>query len=110
MKENYKMESLIYSFYNSLTLLYAEILGRYYGGGVLELTPNEFKHLPIPYVNISEVNFEGFAKDFKMKHSIEEILQKNDLVILGENLGLSLEEIRKINIIYEKLKNKRLRK
>jgi adenine-specific DNA-methyltransferase len=49
MKEDYDLNSLIFSFYNTLTLLMSEIEGRYYGGGVLELIPSEFKKLPIPY-------------------------------------------------------------
>ena len=40
------MRGICYSFYNSLTLLYAEIAGRFYGGGVLELSPKEFRSLP----------------------------------------------------------------
>lgn len=35
--------------FNSLTLAWAEVCGRSYGGGVLELEPNEAKKLPIPY-------------------------------------------------------------
>lgn len=33
MREEYNIESLIYSFYNSLSLSFAELNGRYYGGG-----------------------------------------------------------------------------
>jgi adenine-specific DNA-methyltransferase len=35
MRDNFHIESLVYSFYNSLTLTFAELGGRYYGGGVL---------------------------------------------------------------------------
>ena len=36
------------SFLNTWTLLNAELLGRSYGGGVLELMPSEANHLPLP--------------------------------------------------------------
>jgi len=36
------------SFMNTWTLLNAEVLGRSYGGGVLELMPSEANHLPLP--------------------------------------------------------------
>lgn len=47
MKDNYKMDDLCLSFYNTITLLFSEIDGRFYSGGVLELTPKEFKGLPM---------------------------------------------------------------
>jgi hypothetical protein len=47
-KKDIDINSLVLLFYNSLTLVFSEINGRFYGGGVLELTPNEFKKLPIP--------------------------------------------------------------
>ncbi|HCA42812.1 MAG TPA: type I restriction endonuclease subunit M, partial [Bacteroidetes bacterium] len=82
MNDNNKMEDLIFSFYNSLTLSFAELNGRYYGGGVLELTPNEFKNLPIPYLNINLKLFNTFVEEFKSKKSIKEICLRNDLILL----------------------------
>lgn len=55
------INGLCYSFYNSLTLLMAEIDGRFYGGGVLELTPNELRGLPLFYTEPSQEEFETFA-------------------------------------------------
>ncbi|MBI5351866.1 MAG: N-6 DNA methylase [Chloroflexi bacterium] len=40
--------TLVYSFINSLTALTAEVEGRHYGGGVLELVPSEIRKLLIP--------------------------------------------------------------
>ena len=34
---------------NSITFAFAEIVGRSYGGGVLELEPREAERLPVPY-------------------------------------------------------------
>ncbi len=110
MNDGYNIESLIYSFYNSLTLVYSEIEGRYYGGGVLELTPSEFKKLPIPYVDISKMKFEEYSKKFENKKNIQEILFENDFEILNRTLGLTIEEITEIQNIHTKLLAKRLRK
>ncbi|MET3215468.1 UNVERIFIED_ORG: adenine-specific DNA methylase [Burkholderia territorii] len=41
-------EKLVYCFVNSLTALTAELEGRHYGGGVLELVPSEIEKLLIP--------------------------------------------------------------
>ena len=110
MKYNWDLNSFIFSFYNSLTLVFAETNGRYYGGGVLELTPNEFKKLPIPYVNINSDEFENFTNEFENKENIEEILHKYDEQILGKALNLNDEEITRVQNIRQKLINKRMRK
>lgn len=110
MKNGYDLNSFIFSFYNSLTLLFAEIEGRYYGGGVLELVPSEFKKLPIPYYEINDNEFNAFTTKFENKRSITEILIENDLRILNFTLGLNKKEIEKIEKIRLKLIEKRIRK
>lgn len=44
---------IVGSFHNSLTLLSAEMFGRSFGGGVLELVPSEVSSLMLPIVQIS---------------------------------------------------------
>jgi len=104
-----KIENLIFSFYNSLTLAFAELEGRYYGGGVLELTPKEFKKLPIPFLKINDVSFKKFRGIFEKKSSIDDVLNQYDAFILNTSLGLSNEEIEKIKSIMHKLVAKRFR-
>ncbi len=110
MSRGFDINSLIYSFYNSLTLTFAEIEGRYYGGGVLELTPSEFKKLPIPYVKTTNETFEKYRGKFEGKENIEKILNIYDSKILNSTLELNRDEIEKIQLIRKKLINKRLRK
>ena len=111
MKQGYIIEDLIFSFYNSLTLAFSELDGRYYGGGVLELTPNEFKNLPIPLVSISNKNFEQFTCSFKNKKSIEDILTVNDYAILKSiDKEIDNDTIKKVFIIREKLYQRRIKK
>jgi adenine-specific DNA-methyltransferase len=109
MKKGFDIDSLVFSFYNSLTLAFAEIEGRYYGGGVLELTPNEFKKLPIPFFNVTSEMFQHFQKDFKSKPDMEMILEANDSKILTTVLGLSNEEIIKIQALRRMFMTKRLK-
>lgn len=110
IKENYDIDSFIFSFYNSLTLLFAELEGRFYGGGVLELIPSEFKNLPLPYIKIDQRDFISFVHHFETKESIDDILQKNNFRILSTTLGLSQKDINKIEEIRLKLITKRTRK
>jgi adenine-specific DNA-methyltransferase len=112
----YKVESMpginiqdfVFSYYNSLTLVFAELEGRYYGGGVLELTPNEFRVLPIPYVHCED--FAYYETLFKTKASITDILDRYNYYILNTSLGLTAEEIARVEEIRIKLINKRKRK
>jgi adenine-specific DNA-methyltransferase len=110
MTEGFDINSLIYSFYNSLTLAFAEIEGRYYGGGVLELTPSEFKKLPIPYISISNSEFKTYRNQFEKKENIESVLQSHDKRILNETLSLCESEVNRVKQIRQKLINKRFRK
>lgn len=108
IKAEFELNNFIFSFYNSLTLAFAELEGRYYGGGVLELTPNELRVLPIPYTVCD--NFEEYIMQFKNKTSIKDILNKYNYQILNGTLGLTIEEIDRIEKIRQKLINKRHRK
>lgn len=109
VRESFDLNSFIFSFYNSLTLAFSEIDGRYYGGGVLELTPNEFKNLPMPYLKISDEEFKEFVIRFEGKPNISELLMDYDRKILGETLNLTTQEIEMIQGIRQKLVDKRMR-
>tara|TARA_R110001606_G_scaffold280267_3_gene428939 strand:- start:877 stop:2469 length:1593 start_codon:yes stop_codon:yes gene_type:complete len=108
IKDDFKLNDFIFSFYNSLTLAFAELEGRYYGGGVLELTPNEFRVLPVPMSLYN--NFTTYKKDFKNKKNIEDVLKKYNHQILNSSLNLDTRDINKIELIRKKLVNKRHRK
>ncbi|CAI1102049.1 Modification methylase Eco57IB [Serratia quinivorans] len=107
MKRGFNIDSLIYSFYNPLTLCFAELYGRYYGGGVLELVPNEFRKLPIPYKKISTKSFLTFSKRFKDKVNIDDILLSSGRSVLSNIVNE--DDFNKIMGIYKKLIQRRLK-
>lgn len=109
MKEGYDLRSLIFSFYNSVTLAFSEIHGRYYGGGVLELTPSEFKSLPIPYMKISNSDFDTFVDLFHNKSSIEDVLNFSDEILLANNPLIEQEDIEALREVREVLMDRRLK-
>ncbi|MCD4746961.1 MAG: Eco57I restriction-modification methylase domain-containing protein [Bacteroidales bacterium] len=105
MKDGYNIKNLVFSFYNSLTFVLSELEGRYYGGGVLELTPNEFKNLSIPLANnITEEQFNILDQMLRDEEKIETILAYTNSILLDRIDVERLEEIRK------KLVNRRLKK
>ncbi|MEP5768174.1 hypothetical protein [Nisaea sp.] len=61
-KSGFTIRGICYSFYNSLTFLFAELDGRFYGGGVLELSPVEFRNLPLAYHEPSAQEFAAFLE------------------------------------------------
>lgn len=70
----YDKESMAFCFYNSLTLTQCEFYGRYYAGGVSELTPSEFKRLAIPYRKIDKNDIERLLEMFKENVDIDKII------------------------------------
>jgi adenine-specific DNA-methyltransferase len=106
--DGFDINSFIFSFYNSLTLTFAELDGRYYGGGVLELTPSEFKGLPLPYLNITDITFHAFLEMFKTGTDTLTVIKKNDEKLLS-TIGLGKAHILTIQNIREKLSAKRLK-
>jgi adenine-specific DNA-methyltransferase len=109
VNDDYSVNSLVFSFYNSLTLAMAEIGGRFYGGGVLELTPNEFKSLPLPYLKVTDVEFAAFKSRFNQEGGIERTLELNDEIILRRCFNLNADQIARLQTIRKKLVQRRLR-
>ena len=64
MADGYAMRDLCFSFYNSITLLFAEVDGRSYFSGVLELTPSEFRGLPLHLVIPTTEEFAALETAF----------------------------------------------
>lgn len=75
LKEEFDPQSVAFCFYNSLTLAQCEFVGRYYAGGVLELTPSEFKSLSLPYYKIGQEDIDILKKMFSEGATLEEIVQ-----------------------------------
>jgi adenine-specific DNA methylase len=87
-------------FYTYLTAATAEIEGRSYGGGVLELEPTEAERLLIPnpeYINLKELNYSVSRKENG------KFLYENSYYILKKFLNFSNNEIFILENIYKKL-------
>jgi adenine-specific DNA methylase len=105
-----RAKDLTFSFLNSLSFLHAEMLGRHYGGGVLELVPSEIERIPIPLISASEKVFTKADKLIRNNTSLDELLDFTDGLILKDALGLSQGEIEIIRKAHKRLLNRRLRR
>lgn len=96
------------SFLNPLTAIFAELEGRYYGGGVLELVPSEIEKLYIPLPENIEFDIRNIDQQIR-DGNIREVLQSQGRLIFGA-LGFTQEESDRLVLIWEKLKHRRQRK
>ena len=110
MKEGTDISSLVASYYNSISLAYAEVVGRSHGGGVLELMPNEAEEILLPYLESNKSLIKKIDKDLRNGKSIIEILKYTNKVILKEGYGFSDEDIEIADSIRLKLSSRRLKR
>lgn len=80
-------ERLVGCFINPLTALSAELEGRHYGGGVLELIPSEIERLLIPLPPTVELNLEELDSSIRTRPT-HETLERRGKLVLGA-LGIS---------------------
>lgn len=108
IKPEVDINALIASYYNSLSLAFAEICGRSHGGGVLELMPNEAEEILLPYNKKHSSLLEKIDKMMREEKDIEDILEFTNKKILKGAYGLSDQDIKTAENIRRKLSQRRL--
>jgi len=108
LKKDTNINALCASFYNSLSFAYAEISGRSYGGGVLELMPNEAEKILIPYQEKHQDYIYEIDERMRNKESIDAILIDTNQKMLKDSFGFSNREIKIADNIWRKLSNRRM--
>ncbi len=107
VKEGVAPRKLACSFFNSLTLAWSEVAGRSYGGGVLELEPNEAEKLPIPWNADLDIDIEKVDNLLRKGQEIE-ALNYVDNIVLNGFLGLSEASILEIRGAWQELRDRRI--
>jgi adenine-specific DNA methylase len=108
IKEHVDIDALAASFYNSLSFAFAEISGRSYGGGVLELMPSEAEKIRLPYRENNASLFEEIDHMMRKKLAISKILEYSNNIILKHGYGFTSSEIKIADNIWKKLSQRRL--
>ena len=108
IKEGVNKKAFVASYYISLSFTFAEILGRNFGGGCLELMPSEVGGIYMPYRAENEALFAGIDRMLRQKKTADEILDYTDRIILHEGMGLSIEEVQTARSIWHKIMGRRL--
>jgi adenine-specific DNA methylase len=73
---------LVFSVVNSLTALSAELEGRHYGGGVLELVPSEIERLIIPAPKSVSIQLRRLDDDIRSETKPEKLFNQQDQLLL----------------------------
>jgi adenine-specific DNA methylase len=100
--------AFVASFYNSLSLAFSEVVGRRFGGGVLDIIPNEAKQILLPYHTNNSDLLPTIDQMMREKTSIDDILQVTNKQILQDGYGLTDNEIQLADSIWKKLAARRL--
>jgi hypothetical protein len=101
-------KKLVYCFINSLTALTAEMEGRHYGGGVLEMVPSEIEKLLIPIVDIKKINIANLDKRISSSIDPDELFIEQDKIILMA-AGLTENECSIIHQAWVHIRSRRQR-
>jgi adenine-specific DNA-methyltransferase len=100
-------EKLVYCFINPLTALSAELEGRFYGGGVLELVPSEIERLIVPLPRALRPQVRKL--DVKVRtENIDDVLLEQGKNVLGP-LGISLDDQKALHSAWQRLRDRRQR-
>ena len=99
---------LVYSSVNSLTALSAELEGRHYGGGVLELVPSEIERLLLPLSSAAPTELTRLDARIRVCEPPQDILQAQDRRLLAP-CGLSVPDQQLLSSAWNRLRQRRQR-
>ncbi|MBA3476612.1 MAG: class I SAM-dependent methyltransferase [Actinobacteria bacterium] len=95
---------------NSVTFAFSEVMGRSYGGGVLELEPNEAEALPFPaheVLSSSEIDF-AFVEELTLAGRLVDAIDYVDRVLLIDGLGMERDFVMRLRDVWSCLRDRRL--
>ncbi len=108
MKCSVDSSLLASNIYTHLTAASAEVEGRSYGGGVLELEPGEAERVLVPNA-LSENAIPIDEADAMIRQGrLAELLKENDKRILMSGLGLSQGDCNALERIWTKMRDRRM--
>jgi len=107
IRSNVAVDKLVGCFINPLTALSAELEGRHYGGGVLELIPSEIERLTLPVPAKAKVDLTALDKAIRTLPT-NQFLSQQGKIVLGA-LGLSTSKQEQILDGWRHLRDRRHR-
>ena len=90
-----KPDDVAVGFLTTVSAAYAELYGRWYGGGVLKIEPSLLKKVPIPLVEVPERISKRIDK-YLREGNEDQARTLADKVVLEEGLGFSSQKVFKL--------------
>ncbi|WP_375411740.1 class I SAM-dependent DNA methyltransferase [uncultured Bradyrhizobium sp.] len=100
-------ERVIANTYTWMTAASAEIEGRSYGGGVLELEPTEAERLLVP-AKLNGALPVAEADRLIRADKLDHVLEENARTVLREHMGLSASDCKTLRDIWFKMRDRRM--
>jgi adenine-specific DNA methylase len=97
-------------FHNSATFAFAEIMGRSYGGGILELEPGEAEQLPIPPTVYADRDLAADVDLLLKANEIDKALDVVDRRVLIDGLGWSPDVVARCRSAWVALRERRAKR
>jgi adenine-specific DNA methylase len=92
---------------NSLTFASAEVAGRSYGGGILELEPSEAESLLVPNVEAVTDDLVAEVDEHVRSSRLQDALALVDSRLLVDGLGLSRQDVSLLQDTWSRLRDRR---
>lgn len=93
--------------FNSITFAMSEIVGRSYGGGILELEPSEAEELRVPDPALVPDALVSKVDELVRSKRIDDALDLVDQAVLIEGLGFSPDEVASARAAWVTLRDRR---
>ena len=108
-------ETVLLSYYNSISFAFTEICGRSYGGGVLEILPSEVGNIMLPIIkNLdNKTKIKLLCEVDRVVRNGEDIEKALDVVdeeVLVNILDISPNICKKFRTIWKKMQKRRLKR
>ncbi|QUR68943.1 class I SAM-dependent methyltransferase [Mycobacterium spongiae] len=107
LAEDVDIERLAAGAFNSATFALAEVLGRSYGGGILELEPSECGHLPVPNPALVPPTLHQKVDELLRERRIDDALNLVDEEVLIERLGFDGDDVAGLRRAWIALRDRR---
>jgi adenine-specific DNA methylase len=107
MREGSDPTALAVAFHNSATFAFTEIMGRSYGGGILELEPGEAELLPLPPLELVTSELVADVDMLLKSGEVEKALDLVDRQVLVDGLGWKPARVDSCRAAWTTLRNRR---